>query len=110
MLLPRRIGGHGGVDGVWWPRSRNLNAEFPNAIPAVGVRLDELRLLQASTSDWDPIGRQIRTADGPVATMLGNTPGFITLIGTNATITFGLIRPDSPDDEALIRTGFLLNT
>lgn len=85
-----------GVDGVWWPRCRDLRAELPTVLPALGVRLQTLQTIHFCTADWNIGGHEICTRDAvPVALRHLATPGLIVFTGPRLAVIFGLISPDA---------------
>ncbi|TDD25475.1 DUF5994 family protein [Nonomuraea diastatica] len=100
-------GRHGGVDGLWWPCSRDAGAELPALIAAVDHRLGRTTLGVALHPDawgrvplWVPArGRQIR-----VSRARGADPRVVTLTLADAGRLILLIVPvaaESPPGHAL---------
>lgn len=48
----------GGVDGGWWPRSRDLATELPGLLGVLAVRLGPLRQVAFALGAWDAAPRR----------------------------------------------------
>ncbi|MDP0399790.1 DUF5994 family protein [Tsukamurella strandjordii] len=96
VLLPRHRTRARMVDGVWWPRSRDLKAELPSVLPALGVRLQTLTLIQFCTADWTTRAAVLNRPESvPIELALMNTEGLISFSGPDVTVVYGLIAPDA---------------
>jgi len=51
------ITGH--VDGAWWPRSRDLAAELPALLEAIGPQMRPVGRISYNPADWDPAPRRV---------------------------------------------------
>jgi hypothetical protein len=51
------ITGH--VDGAWRPRSRDLAAELPELLAALGPRMQPVGRISYNPADWDPAPRRV---------------------------------------------------
>jgi len=63
LALSDSIGG-GGLDGAWWPRSRNLETELADLVQRSPVSVGRIVRAVYSTPDWQPAPRRIRVGDG----------------------------------------------
>lgn len=88
------------IAGVWWPRSRHLDHELPTVIPTIGVRLRTLTRISYSTSDWDRREPQMEIMGDLVELEPAHPSGLIVFAGPNATIAFGLIAPNTTQQQA----------
>jgi hypothetical protein len=58
--------GHGGLDGAWWPRSRNLETELADLVQRFPLSVGRIVRAVYSTPDWQPAPRRIRLGNGLV--------------------------------------------
>jgi hypothetical protein len=49
----------GHVDGAWWPRSRDLAAELPSLLAALGAHLGDVLRVSYNLTEWDSTPRRI---------------------------------------------------
>lgn len=49
----------GHVDGAWWPRSRDLAAEVPSLLAALGARLGDILRVSYNLTEWNSAPRRI---------------------------------------------------
>jgi hypothetical protein len=49
----------GHVDGAWWPRSRDLAAELPSLLAALGARLGDILRVSYNLTEWNSAPRRI---------------------------------------------------
>jgi hypothetical protein len=56
--------GYGGLDGAWWPRSRNLETELADLVQRFPVSVGRIVRAVYSTPDWQPAPRRVRVGDG----------------------------------------------
>lgn len=97
------------IAGVWWPRSRHLEHELPTVIPTIGLRLRALTRISYSTTDWVDPGLRGEVTGELIELDSMHPPGIIAFTGPNATITFGLIAPDTTQLQAEQRTIAMLH-
>ncbi|MBS4102624.1 DUF5994 family protein [Tsukamurella paurometabola] len=97
------------IAGVWWPRSRRLAHELPTVIPTIGLRLNALTRVGYSTIDWTPLEPRVDVKGDLVEFDAGHPPGLILFTGPNASFAFGLIAPDTTQQQAERRTAALLH-
>lgn len=97
MLLPARSSFDHTVDGVWWPRSRDLRSELPTVLPSIGLRLQSLENIQFSPVDWTTHARELPSRLGAAITLrhLTTNSGLIVFTGANISIVYALISPDA---------------
>ncbi|WP_273546433.1 DUF5994 family protein [Tsukamurella pulmonis] len=101
VLLPRRTALTRGIDGVWWPRSRDLQAELPTVLPSVGLKLQALECIHFSPADWTTRARQFPARDGDaIETRLLVTAGLVVFSGPRVAIIYALIAPDASTSAA----------
>jgi hypothetical protein len=58
--------GRGGLDGAWWPRSRNLETELADLVQRFPASVGRIVRAVYSTPDWQPAPRRIRAGNGLV--------------------------------------------
>ncbi|WP_460394930.1 DUF5994 family protein [Actinophytocola sediminis] len=49
----------GFVDGVWWPRSRDLTTELPALLTELSARLGQIQAVSYNLDTWDPAPRRL---------------------------------------------------
>lgn len=67
----------GGLDGAWWPRSRDLARESIDLVDHFPADVGRISRLLYSSPDWDPTADGVRLRRVPVATgtvKLGSFP------------------------------------
>jgi hypothetical protein len=57
------MAGTGAVDGGWWPRSRNPDAELPGLIAGLDTSLGPITRVALNLDAWDAAPRRV-TVDG----------------------------------------------
>ncbi|BDD82278.1 hypothetical protein TPB0596_20410 [Tsukamurella pulmonis] len=62
----------GAVDGVWWPRSRNLRDELLQVYPLLRDRVCHLERVCYRYSNWDSVPRKV-SIDGDIVRLDGYT-------------------------------------
>lgn len=96
----------GFVDGVWWPRSRDLNTELPALLAALSGRLGPIHQVSYNLDTWDPAPR--RLADGGQRVRLGGYrtmhPHGVDVIGLNGSRLVLLALPPETDPDSAHRT------
>lgn len=101
VLLPHRAALARGIDGVWWPRSRDLQVELPTVLPSVGLKLQTLECIHFSPADWTTRARQLPARDGDaVDTRRLVTAGLVVFTGARIAIIYALIAPDASASTA----------
>ncbi|GAA5068218.1 hypothetical protein HNP84_008338 [Thermocatellispora tengchongensis] len=92
-------GRRAGVDGAWWPYSRDAAAELPGLIAAVDQRLGRTTLrVEVRMESWENVPRQIpaRGRRIRVGRFHGSDPRLITLILSDGEpIVLLVIPPDT---------------
>ena len=73
LALASRLPSRGPVDGAWWPRSRDLQAEACDLVDHFPQLVGRIERLHFSRPDWDvvdgaPSQHRVRAARGPVKT------------------------------------------
>lgn len=51
----------GYVDGAWWPRSDDLNAELPDLLAVLSVRLDRIDRVLYNLNEWANVPAKLAT-------------------------------------------------
>lgn len=92
----------GAVDGVWWPRSRDLPDELLQAYAMARARISHVERVCYRFSNWDPAPRSISIGGDLV-----RLEGFVTqeldtvrFVGTDGVLLLALIPPESEPDVA----------
>ncbi len=62
LVLNRRGAGHDGLDGGWWPRSRNARTQLPDLITGLNARYGTILRLAVSEPAWEDLPHQITMA------------------------------------------------
>jgi hypothetical protein len=79
----------GFVDGAWWPRSHDLEAELPTALPVLAERLGSIERVSYHLGDWGAGARAVQA--GPGLVRLGGyhaqTAGTIDVLGPRRRVT-----------------------
>lgn len=74
-----------GVDGAWWPRSRDPEAEFPELVLAMNSWVGPVHRVTYHVGDWDAAGSRA-TIDGRPVDLVGSTavePHTVLVAGTH---------------------------
>jgi Family of unknown function (DUF5994) len=73
------------VDGVWWPRTRDLTAELPPLLTAVSHRVGTVAMVGYHLNAWNHAGRQVDTDSGTVILQgfTADDPPTVLVIGTS---------------------------
>ncbi|MCA0155532.1 DUF5994 family protein [Tsukamurella sp. M9C] len=101
VLLPPRSSLARGIDGVWWPRSRDLQTELPTVLPSVGLKLQTLECIHFCPADWTTRVRQLPARDGTVIeTRHLVTAGLVVFTGPRVAVIYALIAPDASTSAA----------
>ncbi|MGO4615380.1 DUF5994 family protein [Nocardia sp. 2YAB30] len=61
LLAPGTIG-NTSTDGTWWPYSRDLSAELPDLLAALGNRLGPIHRVVYHLDEWDTAPRKLQNA------------------------------------------------
>jgi Family of unknown function (DUF5994) len=59
LQLDPTMAGSGAVDGGWWPRSRDPDAEFPDLIAGLESSLGPITRLALNLTAWDTAPRRV---------------------------------------------------
>jgi hypothetical protein len=59
LRLDPTMAGTGAVDGGWWPRSRDPDAELPNLIGGLESSVGPITRVALNLESWDPAPRRI---------------------------------------------------
>lgn len=115
LKLKPKAGTTGFVDGGWWPRSRDLQAEIPALVARLAVRLSPVERVSYNLAEWHTTPRKI-TADGEVVRLAGyrtQQPATIDVIGADQRLTLLVVPPGTqpqPAHAALLASGHRGNT
>lgn len=93
----------GHVDGAWWPRTRDLTAELPALLTAVGARRGPADRVTYGLGEWPAPGRRI-AVDGRVVRLEGFRSQFaatLTVVGWDRRrLTLLVVPPETGPDVA----------
>jgi hypothetical protein len=102
-LLPARTGPYR-IDGVWWPRTRDLRRELPPLLAALTSRSPEISRITLDRTTWPAAPRWIRVASHVVHIGYfseGHRPGEICLVGYGVgRWDLVVVAPESPAGQA----------
>jgi hypothetical protein len=59
LRLDPTMAGTGAVDGGWWPRSRDLDAELPGLVAGLGSSLGPITRVALNLDAWDTAPRRV---------------------------------------------------
>jgi Family of unknown function (DUF5994) len=59
LRLDPTMSGMGAVDGGWWPRSRDLDAELPGLVAGLGSSLGPITRVALNLDAWDTAPRRV---------------------------------------------------
>ena len=59
VQLDRTMAGTGAVDGGWWPRSRDPQAELPGLIAGLDASVGPITRLALNMTAWDGAPRRV---------------------------------------------------
>lgn len=86
---------------MWWPRSRDLQAELATVLPSVGVKLQTLECIHFSPADWTTRARQLSARQGAaIETRRLITAGLLVFTGPRVAVIYALIAPDASTSTA----------
>jgi hypothetical protein len=94
----------GFVDGAWWPASRDLAAEMPSLVAALGDRAGAVERVSYNIDAWNAVPRKVRV-DGNVVRMGGfrsQSAATLKVLGERRTLTL-LVVPPETDEQAAYR-------
>ena len=95
----------GFVDGAWWPASRDLAAEMPALLAALGDQVvGPVERVSYNIDAWNAVPRKVRV-DGHVVRMGGfrsQSAATLKVLGERRTLTL-LVVPPETDEEAAHR-------
>ncbi|HZZ49623.1 MAG TPA: DUF5994 family protein [Pseudonocardia sp.] len=98
LALKSEISSRGYVDGGWWPRSRDLQAELPDLLAALRDRLGPIESVTYHLGEWS--GPPLRMADhGDSFRISGyrlQPLGSIDVIARKQRATLLVVDPDAP--------------
>ncbi|QRY86088.1 hypothetical protein JVY00_08555 [Tsukamurella tyrosinosolvens] len=92
----------GAVDGVWWPRTRDLPNELAQAHALVRARILRVERVCYRYSNWDPAPRKT-SIDGNLIRLDGYTThplDTIRFVGNGSSLVLALIAPETDTDVA----------
>lgn len=92
----------GAVDGVWWPRSRNLRDELLQVYPLLRDRVCHLERVCYRYSNWDSVPRKV-SIDGDIVRLDGYTTqelDTVQFVGIRTSLVFALIPPGTEPEVA----------
>ena len=85
----------GFVDGAWWPTSRDLAAEMPSLLAALGDRAGVVERVSYNIDAWNAVPRKVRV-DGHVVRMGGfrsQSAATLKVLGEPRTLTLLVVPP-----------------
>jgi hypothetical protein len=87
----------GYVDGAWWPRSHDLEAELPALLPVLTDRLGSIERLSYHLSDWGAAARTVKAGGGLVrlSGFRSQTAGTIDVLGPRQRVTLLVVPPET---------------
>lgn len=56
----------GFVDGAWWPHSHDLQAEIPDLLAVLSVRLGRIDRVIYNLAEWETAPRKVQTDEGVI--------------------------------------------
>jgi hypothetical protein len=74
-----------GLDGAWWPRSRDAEAEFPELVLVTSSWVGPVRRVTYHVDDWDAAGPEVNI-DGWLVELVASAtlePHTVLVAGTN---------------------------
>ncbi|MEW2503988.1 DUF5994 family protein [Amycolatopsis sp. NPDC047767] len=92
----------GSVDGGWWPRSTDLEAELPSLAAALEQSVGPVTRVSYHLDTWDPATRKVYLGDRivPLEGFRFTDPHTITAIGSNSRQLILLVVPPETPREA----------
>ena len=92
----------GFVDGAWWPASRDLAAEKPSLLAALGDRAGVVERVSYNIDAWNSVPRKVRI-DGNVVRMGGfrsQSAATLKVLGERRTLTLLVVPPETDEQAA----------
>ena len=92
----------GFVDGAWWPASRDLAAEMPSLLAALGDRAGVVERVSYNIDAWNAVPRKVRV-DGNVVRMGGfrsQAAATLKVLGEQGMLTLLLVPPETEEQAA----------
>lgn len=103
IRLKPGTGGHGHVDGAWWPYSHDAATELPGLIAELQANMGTVSRVSYRLDDWDATNRKLFT-EGRLVRLEGfrtMPAGTVTLIGGRTQrLTLLVVPPDCTDGVA----------
>ena len=92
----------GFVDGAWWPASRDLAAEMPSLVAALGDRAGVVERVSYNIDAWNAVPRKVRV-DGKVVRMGGfrsQPAATLKVVGEGRALTLLVVPPETDQQAA----------
>jgi hypothetical protein len=92
----------GFVDGAWWPASRDLAAEMPALLDALGDQVGPVERVSYNIDAWNAVPRKVRV-DGHVVRMGGfrsQSAATLKVLGERRTLTLLVVPPETDEQAA----------
>jgi hypothetical protein len=92
----------GFVDGAWWPASRDLAAEMPSLLDALGDQAGPVERVSYNIDAWNAVPRKVRV-DGHVVRMGGfrsQSAATLKVLGERRTLTLLVVPPETDEQAA----------
>ena len=92
----------GVVDGAWWPASRDLAAEMPSLLAALGDRAGVVERVSYNIDAWNSVPRKVRIG-GNVVRMGGfrsQNAATLKVLGERRTLTLLVVPPETDEQTA----------
>ena len=92
----------GFVDGAWWPASRDLAAEMPSIVAALGDRAGVVERVSYNIDAWNAVPRKVRV-DGHVVRMGGfrsQAAATLKVVGERRVFTLLVVPPETDEQAA----------
>jgi len=93
----------GFVDGAWWPASRDLAAEMPALLAALGDQVvGPVERVSYNIDAWNAVPRKVRV-DGHVVRMGGfrsQSAATLKVLGERRTLTLLVVPPETDEQAA----------
>lgn len=92
----------GFVDGGWWPRSRDLEAELPVLLAVLAVRLGPIESVSYHLDTWSPTPRKI-TLDGRLVRLAGyrsQHPATVDVLSAGHRVILLVVPPEGEPEAA----------
>jgi hypothetical protein len=96
-LKPASTLASGYVDGGWWPRSRDLDAELPALLAMLAGRLGSIERVSYHLGDWAGPAKAVRVGSGLVrlSGFRSQAAGTIDVLGPRQRITLLVVPPET---------------